>query len=156
MAKIETIQELIEDSFLTAELKGWHEDPPRTVPEDVSLFHSEASELLEDHRNHRAPTEIYYETGELDDKTMTEIETVLMTEGVIPYPPERRPDLLQRIRECTKKDVAKPCGIPIELADIVIRVADFAKKHGIDLVEAIQIKADYNRTRPHRHGGKKL
>jgi hypothetical protein len=38
----------------------------------------------------------------------------------------------------------------------VIRVADFAKKQGIDLVAAIQIKADYNRTRPHRHGGKAL
>lgn len=151
MAKIETIQELIEDSFLTAELKGWHEDPPRTVPEDVSLFHSEASELLEDHRNHHPPTEIYYETGELDEATLRKIDLVLVDARI-----EAPGDLLQKIRVCTKKDVAKPCGIPIELADIVIRVAHFAKKHGIDLVEAIQIKADYNRTRPHRHGGKAL
>lgn len=152
MSKIETIQQLIDDSYETAHIKGWHEDPPRTVPEDVSLFHSEASELLEDHRNHHAPTEIYYETGELDDATLDKINRVLSAADIFL---ENR-GLLQKVRECTKKDIAKPCGIPIELADIVIRVAHFAKKHNIDLVEAIQIKADYNRTRPHRHGGKAL
>lgn len=150
MAQIETIQQLIEDSYLTAELKGWHEEV-RTVGEDVALFHSESSEVLEDHRNHHAPAEIYYETGELDEDTLRKIDRVLSGANI-----EASGDLLQKIRTCTMKDVAKPCGIPIELADIMIRVAHFAKKHNIDLVKAIQMKADYNRTRPHRHGGKAL
>lgn len=48
----------------------------------------------------------------------------------------------------------KPEGFPIELADIVIRVADLAGSLGIDLEGAIVLKTSYNETRPHRHGGK--
>jgi len=46
----------------------------------------------------------------------------------------------------------KPEGIPIELADVVIRIADLCGKHGIDLESAIRVKLAYNRTRPHKHG----
>lgn len=48
----------------------------------------------------------------------------------------------------------KPEGIPIELADVMIRVFDFCGQYGIDLEEAIEIKTAFNRTRPVRHGGK--
>lgn len=50
----------------------------------------------------------------------------------------------------------KPCGIPSELADIVIRVLDAAGRYGIDLETAIAEKMAYNSTRPVRHGGKVL
>lgn len=49
----------------------------------------------------------------------------------------------------------KPEGVPIELADIVIRVLDTAEAFGIDLQYAIELKNDYNRTRSYRHGGKR-
>lgn len=48
----------------------------------------------------------------------------------------------------------KPCGVPSELADTVIRIADFCGAHGIDLEAAIIAKMAYNRTRPKMHGGK--
>lgn len=49
----------------------------------------------------------------------------------------------------------KPCGIPIEMADLVIRVLHFCETYGIDLNQMIALKMAYNETRPHRHGGKK-
>ena len=49
----------------------------------------------------------------------------------------------------------KPEGIPIELADVIIRVLDYCGYAGIDIDAAISQKHEYNRTRPYRHGGKK-
>lgn len=48
----------------------------------------------------------------------------------------------------------KPEGLPSELADIVIRVADFCGQMGINLEAAIKDKMAYNATRAYRHGGK--
>jgi NTP pyrophosphatase (non-canonical NTP hydrolase) len=48
----------------------------------------------------------------------------------------------------------KPCGIPVELADVVIRIFDTCGRYGIDLQEAITIKMEYNKSRPYKHGGK--
>ena len=50
----------------------------------------------------------------------------------------------------------KPEGIPIELADVVIRILDACGKYGIDLEKAIQLKMAYNKLRPYKHGGKKI
>lgn len=43
-----------------------------------------------------------------------------------------------------------------ELADVVIRVADFCGWRCIDLESAIAEKMEKNRSRPYLHGGKKL
>lgn len=50
----------------------------------------------------------------------------------------------------------KPEGIPIELADCIIRILDYCGKEGIDIEEAIRIKHGYNIMRPYKHGGKKI
>jgi len=50
----------------------------------------------------------------------------------------------------------KPEGLPTELADVVIRVLDLCESLGIDLELEIVCKHAFNRTRPARHGGKKL
>ncbi|MBM08059.1 MAG: hypothetical protein CMF69_00545 [Magnetovibrio sp.] len=107
------INELIYEAYANALDKGWHETQ-RSVPELLCLMHSEISEALEEHRNGRQPTDIYY-----NDSKPT-----------------------------------KPEGIPIELADIVIRIADFCGLHKIDLADAIRTKLDYNKTRSYRHGKK--
>lgn len=50
--------------------------------------------------------------------------------------------------------VVKPEGIPIELADVIIRILDFCGRHDIDISDAIRKKVDYNKTRPYKHGKK--
>lgn len=49
----------------------------------------------------------------------------------------------------------KPEGFGIELADAVIRIFDLAEYLQIDIQECIEIKMDYNKSRPLRHGGKR-
>jgi NTP pyrophosphatase (non-canonical NTP hydrolase) len=58
--------------------------------------------------------------------------------------------------ESTLSPKGKPEGVPSELADIVIRVADICGLLGIDLEAAVKSKIAYNATRPRRHGGKAL
>ncbi len=48
----------------------------------------------------------------------------------------------------------KPEGFPSEMADIFIRVADMCGHFKINLESALEEKLAYNKTRPHRHGGK--
>ena len=53
-------------------------------------------------------------------------------------------------------DSDKPEGFGIELADIVIRVLDLAEMLGIDLTDLILTKMEYNKSRPYRHGNKRV
>lgn len=54
-----------------------------------------------------------------------------------------------------KKAPYKPEGIPVELADVLIRVFNLCGELDIDIGKAVKLKTAYNRTRPFRHGGKK-
>lgn len=53
-------------------------------------------------------------------------------------------------------DNHKPCGVPAELADVLIRTLDLCGALGIDIEEAVGVKHAFNATRSHRHGGKTL
>jgi hypothetical protein len=60
------------------------------------------------------------------------------------------------------KEGGKPEGIMSELADVVIRCGDMAERLRREqlvsqtLGEAIKEKHEFNKTRPYRHGGKRL
>lgn len=46
----------------------------------------------------------------------------------------------------------KPEGVPVELADLLIRVFDFCGYYDVPLVEALRVKMEYNKDRPRKHG----
>ncbi len=48
----------------------------------------------------------------------------------------------------------KPEGLGMELADVVIRICDMCGYLGIDIDQMIEIKHQYNKGRPYRHGNK--
>jgi len=50
----------------------------------------------------------------------------------------------------------KPEGVGSEFADILIRLLDSCERHGIDLEKELVRKITHNRTRAHRHGGKRV
>lgn len=53
-------------------------------------------------------------------------------------------------------ETGKPEGPSYEAADVFLRLVDFCAWQGINLEDAVDVKHSYNRTRPHRHGGRKF
>ena len=49
----------------------------------------------------------------------------------------------------------KPEGEAIELIDCIIRIMDYFGHKKWDMDKLMEIKMEYNKTRPYRHGGKK-
>ena len=50
----------------------------------------------------------------------------------------------------------KPEGIAVEMADVIIRVLDWAGSEGVDIGTILLEKHLYNTVRPFKHGGKKI
>lgn len=146
-------------------LNDWRDDSVRiavahgfkdaSIGEDIALMHSELSEALEDHRESKAPDTAWYEekvpafdeSGKpilVDGKHAT-----VSIRHTSPYPmkADGTPDT---------DHPYKPCGIPSELADVIIRALHFAGKHKIDIENAVREKTHFNECRPYLHGGKVL
>lgn len=134
------IAELQQQVHALAVSKGWWDDSidpdwgTRGEPDHdriavaLALVHSEVSEALEEVRGDNLGT--YWMVGRSDATRFDDRDEAPAG--------------------------AKPEGLPIELADVIIRVLDLAGALGIDMEQAIADKAAYNATRTHRHGGRKL
>ncbi len=47
-------------------------------------------------------------------------------------------------------------SVEAELADVIIRIMDLATERGWRVAEALVAKAEFNKTRQHKHGGKEF
>lgn len=63
-------------------------------------------------------------------------------------------EALEAIRNRNPPDKHLPqfSSLEVELADVLIRVMDFAQFHSLRIAEALEAKNQFNRTRPYKHG----
>lgn len=123
------VKSLCEAAAQTAISKGFS---GQSLPEFIALVHSECSEALEEYRNNKGIRETWY--SELVEH-----------------------DGIQYRRPCDKGTPgAKPEGVPSELSDVLIRIFHYCGENNIDLTTALREKLDYNKTRAHKHGNKKI
>ena len=46
----------------------------------------------------------------------------------------------------------KPEGVAVEMIDCIIRILDWCGRMGVDVEQIMQLKHEYNKSRPYRHG----
>jgi len=102
------------------------DENPGMFSQTMLLVVSEISEALEEFRNHNGVRHIYWSDGQGGTSDHR-------IEGLY----------------------EKPEGIPIEIADAVIRLFDFCAANKINLEGAMLTKMVYNNKRSFRHGNKK-
>lgn len=83
------------------------------------------------------------------DKNFGEVIALMHTELSEAYEEYRNN---KKLDETYYEEDGKPCGVPSELADVVIRIFDFCGGANIDLEKIILEKMEYNKTRPYKHG----
>ena len=123
-----SIKELVKEIHENAVAHGWWEKDV-SFGEIIALCHSELSEALEEYRNERP--NVYEHCIYCDLDTGNGFS-----------------------KDC--KIQKKPEGVAVELADCVIRIFDYCGKKNINIEEIIKLKHEYNKTRPYKHGGKKI
>ena len=124
------LNELAAEIHDNAVRHGWW-DEERSFGDVIALCHSELSEALEEYRSGRS---------------MAYVNRVVYP-GLDPY-------VITDVSEWEKNE--KPEGIATEMIDCIIRILDWCGKEQIDVDALMKAKHEYNKTRPYRHGGKRL
>lgn len=132
------LNELAKEAHQIAVEHGWWEEPPK-FEATIALCHSELSEALEEYRNGRPM---------VWRKCMT-------CEGDTPCMETGCGDWYDGVCELSCIS-PKPEGIAVEMADCLIRILDWFGHEGLDVDAIVREKMEYNKTRPYRHGGKRL
>jgi len=128
---LDAMEKLCKKAHQNSKDKGfWDGVENKSVPTKLALIHSEVSEWLEAYRVGIKPTTKTYPSP-VDG---TPIVLGMIDSGVV--------------RPLTNEEE--------EAADILLRLADLCEARNIDLGRVTLAKMQYNASRPHMHGGKKV
>lgn len=117
---------------------GWWEKEV-SFGEVIALCHSELSEALQEYRDGMP---LIYSICIKTGLPCIEAECVHFDDFTL---------------SCSKQqETDKPEGVAVELADCILRILDYCGKEGIDIEKILLDKHKYNKSRPYRHGGKRL
>lgn len=128
------LNELAAACHKSAQDKGWYDEPnPRTPAEALLLITTEVAEIVEEIRKPNPIGKMYFIAvpglqAAIDEGCSTSVE--IASRGI------------------------KPEGESTEVADVLIRLLDYAVWRGIDIEVAVETKMAYNATRERRHGKK--
>jgi hypothetical protein len=174
-----SIEELCKRSHFIAKEHGWvtEEGDTRTFATVTNLNHSELSEAWEEWRNNRKLDETYYEGGakpagipvELADFVIRicqwagsnghgkELDELCGLSGAAPYMRPFDEFLADAHYAISMSRFTQSSGVVVHWLSNAVRITfGFCASHSINLWAAIDEKEAYNRTRPMRHGGKKV
>lgn len=144
-----SLNRLRDDTTAWAKRKGWHDDP-RSPGDLLMLAVTELAEAMGEHRHHHALDEVYYSAADECGKCgRNGVKRTLDGAG----PTEHEISEADGSADHRFVPAQKPEGVPIELVDCIIRIADMAGRWGIDLDAAVAMKRAYNEGRPYKHGG---
>lgn len=145
------------------EANGWH-DTERTFGDGTALLHSEVSEMFEAYRDHGlhdfSGLQFTSEPG-YGIRSETSAQAIMRFERYrdgLAFNSADEPFSFTRdeLLALAADGVSKPEGVGSEMADIFIRLMDEVERTEIDLEWEVTRKLAYNRTRGHRHGGKRV
>ncbi len=120
------------EAYNAAKRRGWYESRPLRPLERHALISSEVAEATEAVRD-GVPRVCKLVSSSADP-------------SVNVFADLTAPDFLELD--------GKPEGEFVELADAVIRIADYFGSAGLNLGDIVALKMEYNEKRAHRHGGK--
>jgi NTP pyrophosphatase (non-canonical NTP hydrolase) len=157
------LNELRDAAYANAREHGWWkgealgvdglERERRGFPEVIALIHSEATEALEAWRDGHPPNEMHTTWISPLVPSKEDLPDITVVEGkaILKYGTKYAQEVTDEMWLGWGYTM-KPEGVPSEFADIIIRVLDACGAYGIDIEEAVQLKMEYNRTRPFKNG----
>ena len=88
------------------------------------------------------------------DRNIPELLALIHSEVSEALEAYRETGIFQLDKVWHEKPDNKPEGFIVELADVLIRIADLCGEFDLDIESALIEKMEFNKSRPYRHGNK--
>lgn len=170
------IEDFARDVHALATEKGWW-DKERPIEDTFVMLHCELSEAVEEYRNGHGMTEIYYSEDGKPEGVPVELADVVirLLDAAMEYGDYGKfaPINVEKtyesfgafIERCHEDVVSVKCGVQLyktiglqntSYSMLISRIRRWFDQNGMDLWRVCRMKHEYNKTRPYRHGNKRM